>query len=382
MIYLDNASTTEVSVEFRQIINRYLYENYANAGSIHGFGNISRKAVENARMEVAKSLNVSPENIIFTSSGSEANNMAVLGMEEYFRKSNMKHIITSEYEHHSVLNSMKELENRGYNVTYLNVPSDGVVKFEDFVKAVRNDTVFASIMYVNNELGTENDIKKIYDFCKKNNILLHSDCVQAMGTHHIDMFDFADMISISGHKIHAPKGVGCLCIKQPELLKSIIFGGEQEFGLRAGTENVPFIVAFGKAMCFAKALRTTTANNIEVIKGAFVDKFKELCEKELIKYSFHASSDILKSKICSIGIEGVDAETLVIMLGDNGVCVSAGAACSSHSSEPSHVLKAIGLSDQEARETIRVSFSRYNTIEEVKNAAQIIVDCIVDLKSL
>lgn len=382
MIYLDNASTTEVSVEFRQIINRYLYENYANAGSIHGFGNISRKAVENARMEVAKSLNVSPENIIFTSSGSEANNMAVLGMEEYFRKSNMKHIITSEYEHHSVLNSMKELENKGYNVTYLNVSSDGVVKFEDFIKAVRNDTVFASIMYVNNELGTENDIKKIYDFCKKNNILLHSDCVQAMGTHHIDMFDFADMISISGHKIHAPKGVGCLCIKQPELLKSIIFGGEQEFGLRAGTENVPFIAAFGKAMCFAKALRTTTANNIEVIKGAFVDKFKELCEKELIKYSFHASSDILQSKICSIGIEGVDAETLVIMLGDNGVCVSAGAACSSHSSEPSHVLKAIGLSDQEARETIRVSFSRYNTIEEVKNAAQIIVDCIVDLKSL
>lgn len=381
MIYLDNASTTEVSEDYRQIINRYLYDTYANAGSIHRFGNESKQAIENARKEVAKAININSENVIFTSSGSEANNLAILGLERYFRKSRMKHIITTKYEHHSVLNSMKELEKRGYDVTYLDVP-DGIVRYSDFVKAVRKDTVFASIMYVNNELGTENDIKSIYDFCKNHCILFHSDCVQAMGMKNINMDIHADLVSISGHKIHAPKGVGCLCVKEPDLLTSIIFGGEQEFGLRAGTENVAFIAVFGEAMCFSKASRMTTNQHIECVKSAFVEKFKELCEKELIKYSFHVSSDVLKSKICSIGIEGVDAETLVIMLGDNGVCVSAGAACSSHSSEPSHVLKAIGLSDKEARETIRVSFSSYNTVEEVQQAAQIIVNCVKELREL
>lgn len=381
MIYLDNASTTKVSEDYRQIINRYLYDTYANAGSIHRFGNESRQAIENARKEVAKALDTNPGNVIFTSSGSEANNLAILGLEKYFRKSKMKHIITTKYEHHSVLNAMKELEQRGYDVTYLDVP-DGVVKYSDFVKSVRKDTVFASIMYVNNELGTENDIKSIYDFCQNNCILLHSDCVQAMGIKNINMNIHADLVSISGHKIHAPKGVGCLCVKEPDLLTSIIFGGEQEFGLRAGTENVAFIAAFGEAMCFSKASRVTTNQHIESVKGAFVEKFKELCEKQLIKYSFHTSSDVLQSKVCSIGIDDIDAETLVIMLGDNGVCVSAGAACSSHSSEPSHVLKAIGLSDKEARETIRVSFSRYNTIEEVQQAAQIIVNCVNELREL
>lgn len=381
MIYLDNASTTEVSEDYRQIINRYLYDTYANAGSIHRFGNESRQAIENARKEVAKALDTNPGNVIFTSSGSEANNLAILGLERYFRKSKMKHIITTKYEHHSVLNAMKELERRGYDVTYLDVP-DGIVKYAEFVKAVRKDTVFASIMYVNNELGTENDIKSIYDFCQNNCILLHSDCVQAMGTKNINMNIHADLVSISGHKIHAPKGVGCLCVKEPDLLTSIIFGGEQEFGLRAGTENVAFIAAFGEAMCFSKASRATTNQHIQSVKKAFVEKFKELCKKELIKYQFHTSSDVADSKICSIGIDGIDAETLVIMLGDNGVCVSAGAACSSHSSEPSHVLKAIGLSDKEARETIRVSFSRYNTIEEVQQAAQIIVNCVNELREL
>ena len=381
MIYLDNASTTEVSEDFRQIINRYLYENYANAGSIHRFGNVSKQAVETARSEVAKALNANPENIIFTSSGSEANNLAILGLERYFKKSRMKHIITTKYEHHSVLNAMKELERRGYDVTYLDI-HDGIVRYEDFVKEVRKDTVFASIMYVNNELGTENNVRDIYRFCQENCIILHSDCVQAMGTKNININELADMVSISGHKIHAPKGVGCLCVKEPELLTSIIFGGEQEYGLRAGTENVAFIAAFGEAMCFANASRATTIQHIEKTKRAFVEKFKELCEKELIKYSFHTSSDVLKSKICSIRFDSIDAETLVIMLGDNGVCVSAGAACSSHSSEPSHVLKAIGLSDKEARETIRVSFSRYNTVKDVQQAAQIIVNCVKELKEL
>lgn len=381
MIYLDNASTTEVSKDYREIINHYLFNDYANAGSIHRFGEQSKKAIENARNEVAKALYVNPTNIIFTSSGSEANNLAILGLEKYFRKSRMKHIITTKYEHHSVLNAIKELERKGYEVTYLDVP-DGIVRYEDFIKAVRKDTVFASIMYVNNELGTENDIKSIYKFCQNNCILLHSDCVQAMGTKHINMNTHADLISVSGHKIHAPKGIGCLCIKEPELLQSIIFGGEQEFGLRAGTENVAFIAAFGEAMCYAKAARATTNQHIQSVKKAFVEKFKELCEKELIKYQFHTSSDIAESKICSIGIDDVDAETLVVMLGEQGVCVSAGAACSSHSSQPSHVLKAIGLSDKVARETIRVSFSQYNTVEEVCKAAQIIVNCVNELREL
>lgn len=375
MIYLDNASTTQVDTSVKNLIDKYLYENYGNAGSVHSFGVESKRAVDVARNQVATSLITSQENVIFTSCGSEANTLAIVGLANHLQSLNLKHIITTKYEHHSVLNAMKEMERRGFEVTYLDVPN-GLVQYSDFVAAVRDDTGLVSIMYVNNELGTKNDIKPIYEFCKKREILFHSDCVQAIGTETIELGKTADMVSISGHKIHAPKGVGCLCTLYKDFLSSTIFGGQQEFGIRPGTENVASIVAFGQAMQNLSENKEQISTRIDVVSLGFGGRLLQLSEKLDFKFECNTSTNHNTSKIISLRFNNIDAETLVIMLGEQGVCVSAGSACSSHSSEPSHALKAIGLTDEQARSTIRVSFSAYNTVAEAHKAAEIIADCV------
>lgn len=375
MIYLDNASTTQVDTSVKNLIDKYLYENYGNAGSVHSFGAESKRAVDVARNQIATSLITSQENVIFTSCGSEANTLAIVGLANHLQSLNLNHIITTKYEHHSVLNAMKEMERRGFEVTYLDVPN-GLVQFNDFVAAVRDDTGLVSIMYVNNELGTKNDIKPIYEFCKKREILFHSDCVQAIGTETIELGKTADMVSISGHKIHAPKGVGCLCTLYKDFLSNTIFGGQQEFGIRPGTENVASIVAFGQAMQNLSANKEQISTRIDVVSLGFGGRLLQLSEELGFKFECNTSTNRNTSKILSLRFSNIDAETLVIMLGERGVCVSAGSACSSHSSEPSHALKAIGLTDEQARSTIRVSFSEYNTVTEAHEAAEIVADCV------
>lgn len=381
MIYLDNASTTQVDTSVKNLIDKYLYENYGNAGSIHSFGAESKRAVDVARNQIATSLITSPENVIFTSCGSEANTLAIVGLANHLQSLNLNHIITTKYEHHSVLNAMREMERRGFEVTYLDVPN-GLVQYNDFVAAVRDDTGLASIMYVNNELGTKNDIKPIYEFCKKREILFHSDCVQAIGTETIELGKTADMVSISGHKIHAPKGVGCLCTLYKDFLSNTIFGGQQEFGIRPGTENVASIVAFGQAMQNLSANKEKISTRIDVVSLGFGGRLLQLSEELGFKFECNTSTNRNTSKILSLRFNNIDAETLVIMLGERGVCVSAGSACSSHSSEPSHALKAIGLTDEQARSTIRVSFSEYNTVAEAHEAAEIVADCVSILSSI
>lgn len=375
MIYLDNASTTQVDTSVKNLIDKYLYENYGNAGSIHRFGAESKRAVDVARNQIATSLITSPENIIFTSCGSEANTLAIVGLANHLQSLHLNHIITTKYEHHSVLNAMKEMERRGFEVTYLDVP-DGLVQYKDFVAAVRDNTGLVSIMYVNNELGTKNDIKPIYDFCKKREILFHSDCVQAIGTEPIELGKTADMVSISGHKIHAPKGVGCLCTLYKNFISNTIFGGQQEFGIRPGTENVASIVAFGQAMQNLSENKEQISIRIDTVSLGFGGRLLQLSEERGFKFECNTSTSRNTSKILSLRFNNIDAETLVIMLGERGVCVSAGSACSSHSSEPSHALKAIGLTDEQARSTIRVSFSDYNTVTEAHEAAEIVADCV------
>lgn len=375
MIYLDNASTTQVDTSVKNLIDKYLYENYGNAGSVHSFGAESKRAVDVARNQIATSLITSQENVIFTSCGSEANTLAIVGLANHLQSLNLNHIITTKYEHHSVLNAMKEMERRGFEVTYLDVPN-GLVQFNDFVAAVRDDTGLVSIMYVNNELGTKNDIKPIYEFCKKREILFHSDCVQAIGTETIELGKTADMVSISGHKIHAPKGVGCLCTLYKNFLSNTIFGGQQEFGIRPGTENVASIVAFGQAMQNLSENKEQISTRIDTVSLGFGGRLLQLSEEQGFKFECNTSSNRNTSKILSLRFNNIDAETLVIMLGERGVCVSAGSACSSHSSEPSHALKAIGLTDEQARSTIRVSFSEYNTVTEAHEAAEIVADCV------
>lgn len=375
MIYLDNASTTQVDTSVKNLIDKYLYENYGNAGSIHRFGAESKRAVDVARNQIATSLITSPENVIFTSCGSEANTLAIVGLANHLQSLHLNHIITTKYEHHSVLNATKEMERRGFEVTYLDVP-DGLVQYKDFVAAVRDNTGLVSIMYVNNELGTKNDIKPIYDFCKKREILFHSDCVQAIGTETIELGKTADMVSISGHKIHAPKGVGCLCTLYKNFLSNTIFGGQQEFGIRPGTENVASIVAFGQAMQNLSENKEQISTRIDTVSLGFGGRLLQLSEELGFKFECNTSTSRNTSKILSLRFNNIDAETLVIMLGERGVCVSAGSACSSHSSEPSHALKAIGLTDEQARSTIRVSFSDYNTVTEAHEAAEIVADCV------
>lgn len=319
--------------------------------------------------------------MIFTSCGSEANTLAIVGLASHLIKCGQTHIITTKYEHHSVLNAMQEMERRGFEITYLDVPN-GLVQYEDFLGAVRDNTGFVSIMYVNNELGTRNDIQPIYEFCSAREILFHSDCVQAFGTVPIDMENMADMITLSGHKIHAPKGIGCLCTKKKQLLTNIIYGGKQEFGLRPGTENVANIVSFGRMAQDITENRERILTYIERVSMCFGARLIKLCEQNGITYHFNSPHFRNTPKILSVRFDGVEAETLMLMLDANGVCVSAGSACSSHSAKPSHVLKAIGLTDKEARETIRVSFSDYNTVDEAENAAEIIVQCILQLQRL
>lgn len=381
MIYLDNASTTQVDTSVKNLIDKYLYENYGNAGSVHSFGAESKRAVDVARNQIATSLITSQENVIFTSCGSEANTLAIVGLANHLQSLHLNHIITTKYEHHSVLNAMKEMERRGFEVTYLDVPN-GLVQFNDFVAAVRDDTGLVSIMYVNNELGTKNDIKPIYEFCKKREILFHSDCVQAIGTEAIELGKTADMVSISGHKIHAPKGVGCLCTLYKDFLSNTIFGGQQEFGIRPGTENVASIVAFGQAMQNLSENKEKISTRIDVVSLGFGGRLLQLSEELGFKFECNTSTNRNTSKILSLRFSNIDAETLVIMLGERGVCVSAGSACSSHSSEPSHALKAIGLTDEQARSTIRVSFSEYNTVAEAHEAAEIVADCVSLLSSI
>lgn len=381
MIYLDNASTTQVDTSVKNLIDKYLYENYGNAGSVHSFGAESKRAVDVARNQIATSLITSQENVIFTSCGSEANTLAIVGLANHLQSLNLNHIITTKYEHHSVLNAMKEMERRGFEVTYLDVPN-GLVQYNDFVAAVRDDTGLVSIMYVNNELGTKNDIKPIYEFCKKREILFHSDCVQAIGTETIELGKTADMVSISGHKIHAPKGVGCLCTLYKDFLSNIIFGGQQEFGIRPGTENVASIVAFGQAMQNLSENKEQISTRIDVVSLGFGGRLLQLSEELGFKFECNTSTNRNTSKILSLRFNNIDAETLVIMLGERGVCVSAGSACSSHSSEPSHALKAVGLTDEQARSTIRVSFSEYNTVAEAHEAAKIVADCVSLLSSI
>lgn len=381
MIYLDNASTTQVDVNLKSLIDRYLYNQYGNAGSIHTFGTEAKQAIEFARNQVANSLGATSENIIFTSSGSEANTLAIVGLANHLNKLHLKHIITTKYEHHSVLNAMKEMERRGFDVTYLDVPN-GLIQYNDFLSAVRKDTGLVSIMYVNNELGTKNDIEPIYKFCQKREILFHSDCVQAVGTETVELGKTADIISVSGHKIHAPKGVGCLCTNHKEFLSNVIFGGQQEFGIRPGTENTAYIVAFGQAMENLSSNREKISKQIDTVSLAFGGKLLQLSEEQGFKFKCSTSSVHNLSKILSLRFDYIDAETLVIMLGERGLCVSAGSACSSHSSVPSHALKAIGLTDEEARSTIRISFSDYNTAQEAREAAKIVAECVGLLRNI
>lgn len=392
MIYLDNAATTPLSPKVLEAMLPYLKEEYGNAGSIYSLGRRAADAIAKARRQVADFIGADPSQIIFTSGGTEANNLAILGVKSYLKKIDRTHIITSPVEHDSVLKAVRALCGDKMNIkdefytSYLGVDKYGHVSYKDLYPLVTSKTGLVSIMCVNNEVGVLNPIKIIGHICKQYNILFHTDCVQAAGTHIISVDEFScDFLSISSHKIHGPKGVGALYVRDKEYISPLINGGgAQEFGLRGGTENVAGIVGFGEACELA-------AQNIEQNAKTIIDYKKGFCESLkncLSEYGIENSTRIngllpgYPGKTLNITFDGVDAETLVLMLDANGVCVSAGSACQSHESTPSHVLTAIGLTDEQARSSIRISFSEMNKPDEVDRAAKILASCIKTLREV
>lgn len=395
MIYLDNAATTQMSPEVLDAMLPYLKDEYGNAGAVYGLGRRAADAVVKARQQVADFVGAKPEQIIFTSSGTEANNLAICGSRHYLEDISKKHIITSPTEHDSVLRAVnalckplspneKKCIKAEFDMSFLDVNEHGVV-IDSLVQTIRDDTGLVSVMCINNEIGSVNNIKKIGEICRKKNILFHTDCVQAAGAVSIDVDEIGcDFLSFSAHKIHGPKGIGALYVRNKENLNPIINGGlHQEFGLRGGTENIPNIVGFGKAC-------EMMSNDIEknaALLGHYKYIFKQTLRSKLNDLGLENDMRINGGSLClgktlSITFNNVDAEALVLTLDNRDVCISAGSACTSHESEPSHVLKAIGLSDDEARSTVRVSFSEYNTATEVERAAWLMGECVGFLRGV
>lgn len=356
-VYLDNGATTMVDPEVVKTITPLFTENYGNASSLHQYGSDAKDTLDEAREVIASKINASPEEIIFTSGGSESNNTAISGyLKQYPGK---KHIITSIIEHPSVLGLFRELKmSEGYDVTYIGVDKEGIIKMDELKKAVRKDTALISIMHANNEIGTIQPIEEIGKLCKEKGIIFHSDCVQSFTKVPIDVKKLnIDFASFSAHKVHGPKGVGALYVKKGIKFKKLIHGGHHEFNKRAGTENIPGIVGFAKAVELAtpkhivemKKLRDKLINGLLSIKDTQLNgsKEKRLCNNVNISFNY------------------IEGEGLLLHLDMEGIAVSTGSACSSQSLKPSHVLMALGLSAEVAHGSIRFTLSRFTTDDEI-----------------
>ena len=383
MIYLDNAATTKIDGRVLDAMMPYLKDEYGNAGTLYGLGRRAKNAIDKSRTQVAGFLHCDPEQIIFTSGGTEGNNLVIRGVAPYLQTIGKTRIITSSVEHDSVIHAVETLYIKdGFHIDYLPVNSKGVV-LTDNLNIPNNVTGLVSIMYVNNETGSVNPVYEIANECHKQGVLFHTDCVQAAGVQEVFMDELAcDFATISSHKIHGPKGMGAVFARDKSLLSPLICGGHsQESGYRGGTENVAGIVGFGMACEIAEH---EIAQNIVAVtraKTAFYDSLMNA----LMDSGSGGNDPMIRvngmpvpspGKTLNLTIKGVDGETLVLMLDAMGVCISAGSACRSHEEKPSRVLTAMGLSDEEARCSVRISFSANESEDEVSRAASVMADCI------
>lgn len=382
MIYLDNAATTQIRPEVIEAMMPYLTTEYGNPGSLYSIGRNAAQAVAKARQQVAGLLNCEPEHIVFTSGGSEANNLVIKGVSQYLCDDMRRHVLTDKTEHDSLLKAITD--SPLYAGDFAEVNRYGEVDANAFRNALTYNTGLASIMLANNITGRYNLIRPLVEIARERGILFHTDCVQAAGFYDLDVENLGcDFLSISGHKIHAPKGVGALYIKDKQFLAPLISGGEhQEFGLRGGTENVASIVGFGVACEMAKNYRSQNRDAILKLKQEFMSRlYGELTERGLLKIC-HLNAYQYYNKIVNVRFDGVDAQTLVIMADTMGVCLSAGSACQSKNNAPNPTLVAIGLTPEQARQSVRISFSELNTIEEMGEAARIIAECVQKLRGM
>ena len=397
MIYLDNSATTPIHPDVLNAMMPYLKGGYGNAGAVYRIGRESAKAIQKAREQVAQLFNASADQIVFTSGGSEGNNMVFsYGMRCMLEELGKKHVVISQIEHDSVYEAATHMFKPSGNVNikddfytqFIHTKSDGTVDVKHLEALLDEDESIGlvSVMYVNNETGAVNPVNHIGEICRERGVLFHTDCVQAAGCHPIDTNIIGcDFATISGHKIYAPKGIGAIYIKNKTLARSLIYGGaNQEFGLRGGTENVAGIVGLGKAcdlICSDFGTQRVTVSLLKrLFYGNMISYLKEVNLEDRIHVNGASVGDV--GKTLNLRVENIDSETLLLMLDAKGVCISAGSACHSHKSEPSRVLTAMGLSDDEARDSVRISFSSTNTPAEVEEAAAIFSSCIEALAGL
>ena len=359
-VYADNSATTKISKPVLDAMMPYLTEHYGNASSIYSIGMDSARAVLKARETVAKAINANTTEIYFTSGGSESDNWAIKCAADLGAKKGKKHIITTVFEHHAVLHTCQYLEKHGFDITYVPVDPMGLVHVEDIEKAMRDDTCLVTVMFANNEIGTIQPIKEIGAVCRERKILFHTDAVQAIGNVKIDVAEMnIDLLSMSGHKIHAPKGVGAMYMRTGVNLPNLIHGGAQERSKRAGTENVAGIVGL------AKAVELCTQNIEE--KQARLSKMRDRIIAELLKIPESRLNGDPKKRLAgnvNISFRGIEGESLLLSLDLEGICASSGSACTSGSLDPSHVLLAIGLPHSTAHGSLRISLSDENTEED------------------
>lgn len=377
-VYADNAATTKISPEVLNAMYPYLTEEYGNASSIYSLGRNAKKAIEASREKVAKAIEADPSEIYFTSCGSEADNWALRGTCHRLKAKGKKHIITSVFEHHAILHTCQALEKEGFEITYLPVSPLGIVCPDDVKNAIREDTAIVSIMYANNEIGTIQPISEIGAICREKGVIFHTDAVQAVGNVEINVKEQnIDLLSLSGHKIHAQKGIGAIYIKKGIVLPNLIFGGAQERNKRAGTENVPAIVGLGTAIEIATADIKAKNEKVTAMRNRLIDGILKLSHTRL-----NGDREKRLAGNCNISIEGVEGESLLLMLDMNGICASSGSACTSGSLDPSHVLLALGLKHEVAHGSLRLSINDETTDEDIDYILEVVPRVVERLRAM
>jgi cysteine desulfurase len=377
MIYFDNNATTQIDPAVLEVMLPYLQEQYGNPSSAYAFGRRAAKAVNTAREQVAALLKCDPSEIIFTSCGTESDNTAI--QSALLLDRDRKHLVTSKVEHSAIIKHAEALARRGYEVTWLDVDSDGLLDLDSLERAIREDTAVVSLMWANNETGTLFPIEEAAEICRSKGTLFHTDAVQAVGKLDINLSELPiNFLSLSGHKLHAPKGVGALYVNLRTRFNPYLIGGGQENKRRGGTENTASIVALGKAAELAASALQEENSRVKALR----DRFEQglLDSVPSVQVNGHRAQRLPNTS--NLAIEGIDSEGMLLLLDQRGICCSAGSACTAGSLEPSHVLRAMGYSNDRARGSLRFSFSRFNTEGEITQGLQIIPSAIERLRSM
>lgn len=378
IIYLDNAATTRTLPEAVNAMLPWFSDHYGNASSIYRLGAESKKEITDVRELIARSLNASPKEIYFTAGGSESDNWALIAAAEAYADKG-RHIITSRIEHHAILHTCQYLEKRGYEITYVDVDEEGILKVDELKKAIRPDTILISIMFANNEIGTIQPIEEIGNIAHEKGILFHTDAVQAYGHVPIDVKALhIDMLSASGHKLGGPKGIGFLYIRQGVKIRSLIHGGAQERGRRAGTENVPAVAGLGAAVKIAFDNMDERTEKISELRDYLIERI----EKEIPYCRLNGHRTKRLPNNANYSFQFIEGESLLIMLDMKGICASSGSACTSGSLDPSHVLLAIGLPHEIAHGSLRLTLSEENTKEEMDYVADSLKEIVARLRQM